>query len=61
MYTQYPQYNNLSKAEEEWEGFCEALQACWRAIPGTLIKKLILSMSRRLAAVRRSRGWQTKY
>jgi transposase len=61
MHKQYPQYNNLSDAQEEWEGFCEALKACWRAIPGSLIKKLILSMPRRLAAVRRARGYQTKY
>jgi transposase len=61
MYTQYPQYNNLSRAEEEWDSFCEALQACWLAIPGSLIKKLILSMGRRLSAVRKARGWNTKY
>jgi transposase len=61
MYKHYPQYNNLSKAEEEWAGFCDALQACWRAIPAKLIKRLIMSMPRRLAAVRKARGWQTKY
>jgi transposase len=61
MYYFYPQYNNYSKAEEEWGGFCEALRECWRRIPGAMIKRLISSMPRRLAACRQARGWQTKY
>ena len=61
MYKLYPEYNNWSKAFGEWEGFCEALKKCWRSIPAKLIKRLILSMPRRLEACRRARGWQTKY
>ena len=61
MFKHYPQYNNYSKVAEEWEGFCEALKKCWRSIPGKLIKRLILSMPRRLNAVQKARGWQTKY
>jgi len=61
VFKHYPQYNNYSRAQEEWEGFCEALKRCWRMIPGRLIKELILSMPRRLAACRKARGWQTKY
>ncbi|KAI1518219.1 Transposase [Pyrenophora tritici-repentis] len=61
MYKHYPQYNNLSQAEEEWDRFCEALKECWRSIPSKLIKRLIMSMPRRLDACRRARGWQTKY
>ena len=61
MYKLYPQYNNFSQAQEEWDGFCEALKECWRGIPTKLIKRLIMSMPRRLAVVRKARGWQTKY
>jgi transposase len=61
MYRRYPQYNNHSRAEEEWDGLCEALKQCWRSIPSKLIKRLILSMPRRLHACSRARGWQTKY
>jgi transposase len=61
IYRHYPQYNNLSQAEEEWEGLVEALQECWRSIPSKLIKRLIMSMPQRLHACRRVRGWQTKY
>ncbi|KNG52888.1 x-pro dipeptidyl-peptidase protein [Stemphylium lycopersici] len=61
MYKRYPQYNNYSRATEEWDGFCEALKECWRSIPSKLIKRLILSMPRRLHTCIRARGWQTKY
>jgi transposase len=61
MHKHYPQYNNLGKSQEEWDGFCNALRKCWRSIPGKLIKRLIMSMPARLAAVRKARGWQTKY
>jgi hypothetical protein len=61
MFKHFPQYNNYSRAEEEWDGFCEALKECWRRIPGKLIRRLILSMPQRLAACRKARGWQTKY
>jgi transposase len=61
MYKLYPQYNNFGQAQEEWDGFCEALKECWRGIPTKLIKRLIMSMPRRLAAVRKARGWQTRH
>jgi hypothetical protein len=57
----FPQYSNYIRSQEEWDGFCKALQECWRGIPGSLIKRLIMSMPRRLAACRAARGWQTKY
>jgi hypothetical protein len=61
MYRLYPQFNNFSRAEEEWEGFCNALQECWAGILGTLIKQLIMSMPHCMAACRCAQGWQTKY
>jgi transposase len=61
MHKIYPQYNNYSQAEEEWDSFCEALKECWRSIPSRVIKALIMSMPRRLHTCRRARGWQTKY
>jgi transposase len=61
MYYFYPQYNNYSVAQEEWDGFCVALKECWRPIPASLIQRLIKSMPRRIDACRRARGWQTKY
>ena len=57
----YPQYNNYSETQEQWDGFCKALKDCWRRIPRRYIEQLIKSMPRRLAACRAARGWQTKY
>jgi transposase len=57
----YPELNNLGRSEEDLEYLCKCLKAAWRQIPGTLIKKLILSMPRRLEAVRRAKGYQSKY
>jgi transposase len=61
IFKHYPQYNNYSSAEEEWEEFCEALKECWRSIPGKLIKSLIMSMPHRLQACKLVRSWQTNY
>jgi hypothetical protein len=61
MHKFYPQYNNCSVAEEEWEGFCEALKQCWQSIPARLIKRLIMSMPQQMAACRKAKSWQTKY
>jgi hypothetical protein len=36
------------------------LKECWRAIPGRLIKQLIMSMPARIQACQRARGWHTK-
>jgi hypothetical protein len=35
----------------------KALKECWR----TILSRLIMSMPQRLTAVRKARGWQTKY
>ena len=57
----YPQYDNYSYSEEQWDGFCYALKDCWRRIPRRYIEALIGSMPRRLRACIAARGWQTKY
>jgi transposase len=44
MYKLYSQYNNGSKAAQEWEDFCKALKECWHSIPAKLMKPSILSM-----------------
>jgi transposase len=56
MHKVYPQYNNFAVAEEEWDGFCDALKECWRWVSRVLIKKIIMSMPRCLTAVRKARG-----
>jgi transposase len=57
----YPELDTIGTSAEDWEKFCSALKEAWGKIPDSFIKKLILSMPRRLQAVRRARGYQTKY
>ncbi|KAF2178709.1 hypothetical protein K469DRAFT_717923, partial [Zopfia rhizophila CBS 207.26] len=44
-----------------WDALRAALKEAWKKLPKRLIRQLIESMGRRLAAVRKVRGWQTKY
>jgi hypothetical protein len=57
----HPEFDHIGTSEDEWERFERGLQEAWAAIPDSLIRTLILSMPRRLDAVKFSRGYQTKY
>jgi transposase len=57
----YPELATIGTSEEDWEKFCRALKEAWKQIPCSYIRKLIESMPERLRAVRRARGYQTKY
>ncbi|OCK73155.1 hypothetical protein K432DRAFT_263171, partial [Lepidopterella palustris CBS 459.81] len=57
----HPEFQTMGGSDEESQLFCTALKEAWRKISNSLIRKLILSMPRRLAAVRKAKGWQTKY
>ena len=53
----YPDLEDEPKGEAERRRFIECAQAAWRAIPQDTIRKLFDSMPRRLAAVRKAKGW----
>jgi transposase len=57
----HPELDKMGNSEADWDALKEAIKEAWLAIPNWLIKKLIESMPRRLAAVRKAKGWQTKY
>jgi hypothetical protein len=61
MHKFYPQFNNYSVAEEECEAFGKALKEYWLSIPEKLIRNLIMSMPRWIAAVHKVQGWQKNY
>ena len=61
LYELYPEFNYTGDIVEEWEQFENGLREAWSAIPDSLIVKLISSMPRRLNAVRKASGYQTKY
>jgi hypothetical protein len=51
----------MGNLEKDWEALRSALKEAWKKIPNLLIRKLIFLIPRRLAAVRKAQGWQTKY
>ena len=61
LYELHPEFDYMGDSLDEWDRFEMGLVEAWAAIPDTLIRKLIMSMPRRLDAVRLARGYQTKY
>jgi hypothetical protein len=57
----HPELAIMGRSEEDWKALQDALQEAWLALPDSLIRRLVESMPRRLAACRKARGWQTKY
>ena len=57
----YPQFDRIGNSEIEWDIFEAGLVEAWATLPDSLIARLIESMPRRLLAVRRANGYQTKY
>lgn len=51
----------MGKSESDWEYFKRCLIKAWEAIPQARIDGLILSIGRRLKALRKARGFYTKY
>jgi transposase len=61
LHQHYPHLSTRGRGQDEWDRFCEALKDCWCRIPTSLIRRLILSMPRRIRAVEVAHGYQTKY
>lgn len=57
----YPYLFMAGRSQINWTEFYEAIRAAWWAIPQATIDALIDSISRRIEAVYRVRGWYTKY
>ena len=51
----------MGQSKEDLERLIEAYKKAWMAIDQALMQRLIDSMERRLKAVRKAHGWQTKY
>jgi hypothetical protein len=61
MRQDYPEIWALKKNKVDVEEFTRCLKACWWAIDQAMIDKLIGSIEKRLLAVKKARGWYTKY
>ena len=57
----HPKLEGQGGGQVDRDLFIKAAQEAWQALPQDLMKKLINSMLRRIEAVRKARGWQTRY
>ena len=57
----FPGLSELTDNEANIVLFHRALRECWERVPQAFIDGLVESVPRRLAAVRKARGWYTKY
>ena len=57
----YPELKQMGQSKEDLERLIEACKEAWLAINQGLMRRLIDSMDRRLEAVKKAHGWQTKY
>lgn len=57
----YPELAHMKKNATSKAALIEAAQSTWDEIENDLLKKLVESMPRRLAAVIAANGWYTKY
>jgi len=51
----------MGQSQEDLERLIKACKEAWMALDQGLMRRLIDSMERRLKAVRKAHGWQTKY
>jgi hypothetical protein len=62
IYRHHPELLGLTgEGQEVKDQLLAALQEGWEALPENLFENLIKSMVRRVKAVRRAKGWYTKY
>ena len=61
LFSMYPDLISMGRSQEDWDYFCECLKSAWAALDQAKIDSLIRSMPRRLEALRKARGWYTKY
>ena len=58
---QHPELSSMGDTEEAKAAMARAIIKAWEAIPQEYIDKLIEGMPRRVKAVRKAKGWHTKY
>lgn len=61
LHDMYPDLHTDGTSQDARDRLRACLKAAWRAIPGDFILAVINSMPDRLAAMKKARGYQTKY
>jgi hypothetical protein len=61
VFSMFPDLIGMGRSEADWQYFTECMQQAWQALDQSKIDSLILSMPKRIEALRRAKGWYTKY
>jgi hypothetical protein len=61
IYKLHPEIEQMGKSEAALDAFIQAAEDAWHALPQELMQQLVDSMERRIRAVIKAKGWQTKY
>ena len=61
LHRTHPDIHLLKDNQEDIQNLKRWIVDAWEAIPQELIDTLILSIPRRLRALRKAKGWYTKY
>jgi hypothetical protein len=61
LFALFPELIDQGRSEADWLYFKKCLVEAWNALDQSKIDALILSMGRRLKAVRKAKGYYTKY
>jgi transposase len=61
LFAIFPELIGQGRSEADWKCFKKCLVEAWKALDQSKIDSLILSMGRRLKAVRKAKGYYTKY
>lgn len=61
LFELYPQLAERGRSNMDWDQFLTALEVAWNSIDQGKIDSFIQSLPRRIAAVKKAKGWYTKY
>ena len=61
LYKLFPHLASLKRNSLDIEEFKACLRIAWEAVPTALVQRLFDTMENRLQAVKKARGWYTKY
>jgi hypothetical protein len=57
----HPELSEMGHSSDDLEALIAASKEAWLALPQELLDTLVMSVEKRLKAVRKAKGWYTKY
>ena len=57
----HPELLNMGKSQETYDQLARAIEEAWNVLDQEYIDNLIRGMSKRVEALRKAKGWHTKY